>query len=59
MDRKAEPTTGVVRREDDNAIEIEVVRIELRRVGADSPVVASVARAPQRASSHSHDPATS
>ena len=59
MDRKAIPTIDVVRREDASAIDNEVVRRELRRVGADSPVVASAVRAPQRASSHSHDPATS
>ncbi len=59
-DRKAVPTTGVaVRRVDINAIKIEVVRIELRRVGADSPVVAIVARAPQRADIHIQIPATS
>ena len=58
-DRKAVPTIAEVRRVDDSAIETEVVRIELRLVGADSPVVAIVARAPQRASRHRHEPATS
>ena len=46
LDRKAAPTIAVARREDASAIEIEEVRIELRRVGADSPVVAIVARVP-------------
>ena len=58
-DRKAVPTIVVVRRDDVSAMEIEVVRIELRLVGADSPVVAIDARGPQRASSHIHVPATS
>ena len=59
VDRKATPTSVVVRRDDVSVIEIEEVRIELRLVGADSPVVSIAARAPQRASSHSHGPATS
>ncbi len=59
VDRKATPTSVVVRRDDVSVIEIEEVRIERRRVGADSPVVSIAARAPQRASSHSHGPATS
>lgn len=59
LDRKARPTIEVARREDVSTIEIEAVRIELRLVGADSPVDAIVARVPQRASSHNHVPATS
>ena len=58
-DRKAAPTTVAVRREDVSAIEIEAVRRELRRVGADSPVVAIVARVPQRTKIHIYIPATS
>ena len=59
LDRKAVPTIVAVRRGDVSAIEIEVVRIELRLVGGTIPVVASAARGPQRASSHIHEPATS
>ena len=59
MDRKAIPTIDVVRREDDNAIEIEVVCIELRLVGADSPVDAILARGPQGATLKIRIPATS
>ncbi len=58
-DRKAVPTIVAVRRDDVSAIEMEGVRIELRWVGSASPVVAKAARAPQRASSHIHVPATS
>ena len=58
-DHKAVPTIVAVRRDDVSAIEMEGVRIELRWVGSASPVVAKAARAPQRASSHIHVPATS
>ena len=59
LDRKAAPTIAVARRVDASAIEMEDVRIERRLVGVDSPVEATVARVPQRASSHIHGPATS
>ena len=59
LDRNAVPTIVAARRDDVSAIEIEVVRIELRWVDSASPVVATDARVPQRASSHIHVPATS
>lgn len=58
-DRKAVPTTAVVRREDESASEVEAERIERRRISRRGPVVAIEARAPQRASSQMDDPATS
>ena len=57
--RKAVPTIAVDRRVDVSAIEIEVVRIELRLVGADSPVDAILARGPQGATLKIRIPATS